>query len=75
MLFSIAISLASAAPNWNFLPSYQEEIICLMEELLARCRQARQCCLRIITVYKVSCVSVFFKFLGAKYALNYMCIQ
>ncbi|PVD19335.1 hypothetical protein C0Q70_19822 [Pomacea canaliculata] len=53
---SSTISLASAAPNWNFLPSYQEEIICLMEELLARCRQARQCCLRIITVYKVSCL-------------------
>ena len=52
-----AVSLASAAPNWGFLPSAQEEIIFTMEQLLSRCRKPQPCCLRIISVYKIACVS------------------
>ncbi|XP_070207763.1 spatacsin-like isoform X2 [Littorina saxatilis] len=50
------VSLASAAPNWGFLPSAQEEIIFTMEQLLSRCRKSRPCCLRIISVYKIACL-------------------
>ncbi|KAK7503511.1 hypothetical protein BaRGS_00005050 [Batillaria attramentaria] len=53
---SSTLSLASAAPSWSFLPPEQEEIICTMERLLARCGRARPCCLRIISIYKIACL-------------------
>ncbi|XP_076465994.1 spatacsin-like [Babylonia areolata] len=54
---SSSISLASAAPSWDFLPTAQEEIIFTMEQLLSRCHKCRPCCLRIISIYKIACVT------------------
>ncbi|XP_046337180.2 spatacsin-like isoform X1 [Haliotis rufescens] len=50
-----SVSLATAS-TWDFLPVEKEDAIVVMEKLQGHCNHGQQCCLRIITAFKVACV-------------------
>ncbi|XP_050400907.1 spatacsin [Patella vulgata] len=51
-----SMSLSGATSMWNNLPIEKEKVIETMERLQGYCVKGQQCCLRIITAFKVACI-------------------